>query len=708
MNVYKGQPIKWRQYLPTICGFALLMATTAFYAYHGILKVHQDFALTQSQGKVLVAAPGDVSIRDVPKALAIMQGDIWGDAHYVGEVNWYPFVTPLLAAMTAKLSGQSIHFAYATVVTLTNAYLLAAVGLLLYLCLGVPGFLALPVVILLGLFWPGGCLHPCNTARLSLVLFVVVAGALWERSPSRISRRTTVLLAVLGGLTGLLGLWHGASFFTAGAVSAVLLSHWVIAGIKAGLDKLRILMPVALYVGIVAGFLSLLVAPQIIHYGRLQQHDAARLWLEYYYQGGNLPQSFFSLALLPGGINSLFLFAFLAGFLPHPTDPEKLRRFPLLIGYIFTKTLGHFGFVLNSQEYPWLARLSSKLLVAPPHTFDGTGNFLLVLIKLLVMGMLVKWLIKCLFTRLSFHSSSNSVNQPFLNSWQLGSFLGFLLSLYGVLFFRFPRIGPLDMITVDRALYDFAQATAKIVGTQTTVYQANDLIQLAPLKIFHLGSSDHANPYVQIERGEAQGHLKSMLNAPLSLAEDILQHYRIQYAVTSPSSYDLVVRLCGGKPVLETAMGYTLFELESRCYLPDLDVQDTPPLSRVNNFNVLLDTESPLVITGVAPNTGDNALEYARVPVGDLLLTKLTIRGKVIGNLDESGITPRVVFWGEQGFVGETWDNYPVSGQFKVDFWFIPPAGTTNVTPRLSFAQSCFSKGQQIVVEDYVLVQEHP
>ena len=42
----------------------------------------------------------------------IANGHFLADAHNQGEVRWYPFVTPLVAGLTARLTGWPVFQAY--------------------------------------------------------------------------------------------------------------------------------------------------------------------------------------------------------------------------------------------------------------------------------------------------------------------------------------------------------------------------------------------------------------------------------------------------------------------------------------------------------------------------------------------------------------------------------------------------------------------
>ncbi len=130
----------------------------------------------------------------------------------------------------------------------------------------------------------------------------------------------------------------------------------------------------------------------------------------------------------------------------------------------------------------------------------------------------------------------------------------------------------------------------------------------------------------------------------------------------------------------------------------------SPTFKKVNNAHVLLETESPLIITGISPGPG-NYLEYNNHPVRIVNqrypIPQFKIHGEVLGKIKTSCILPRVVFWGEKGYLGETMSKYPVNGKFDIYFPFSIPDGTIDITPRITFDASCFSQGQRILIEKF-------
>ena len=130
----------------------------------------------------------------------------------------------------------------------------------------------------------------------------------------------------------------------------------------------------------------------------------------------------------------------------------------------------------------------------------------------------------------------------------------------------------------------------------------------------------------------------------------------------------------------------------------------SPSLRMEGHENVVLASESPLIIAGIIPGV-NHYLEYETCPVRIILQkyssTKLKIQGKVLGGAIASCIIPKVVFWGPTGYNGETSFQSSIEGTFDINFLFAVPEGTIKVTPRITFDNSCFSKGQKILVKEF-------
>ncbi|HEX9371594.1 MAG TPA: hypothetical protein VF897_11340, partial [Roseiflexaceae bacterium] len=324
----------------TIAGFALLAIVTIAYARGGLAIVRQVTERAAHEGQAVVQPLGDIAMRDVPKASAIQQGRWFDDPHYPDEVHWYPFITPLAAALYANAFQEPLQSAYLIVAVLFSAAALAAAGALMYVYFGAPGLAFFPIVVLLGTFWPDNTTYPISTSHALLFLLLGVAGAIMAGAGAANGR----LFALLGALTGLLGLWHGSSLIAAGFISLCLIVWATAARIRAGARPRAALAPALLYGLSFAVCISPLIAPQLIRYGTLKQSDAARLFLIEDYQGGNLPEALFSLRLFPRGADAVWLAIFALSLFVGGDRAARIKRVPLAIGYLFCILLGHLGF----------------------------------------------------------------------------------------------------------------------------------------------------------------------------------------------------------------------------------------------------------------------------------------------------------------------------------------------------------------------------
>lgn len=130
----------------------------------------------------------------------------------------------------------------------------------------------------------------------------------------------------------------------------------------------------------------------------------------------------------------------------------------------------------------------------------------------------------------------------------------------------------------------------------------------------------------------------------------------------------------------------------------------SPSIRMLLNANVVLQSPSPLIITGVLPGV-HNYLEYVSYPVEIILqkypYPKLKIQGEVFGGARTSCIIPTVVFWGPKGHIGENTLKYSIEGNFDINFSLTIPDGTLRVTPLITFDNSCFSEGQKIFIRDF-------
>jgi hypothetical protein len=123
------------------------------------------------------------------------------------------------------------------------------------------------------------------------------------------------------------------------------------------------------------------------------------------------------------------------------------------------------------------------------------------------------------------------------------------------------------------------------------------------------------------------------------------------------------------------------------------------PLVRKWAINVEIARRVPFTIRNVAPKeSGDNYIEYLTMPITGSVV-RYRIRGLIRGEDAESCIYPRLVFWGERGkYLGEVAPRYVIKGRFDIELWWPLTTETKEVTPRISFDQSCFAEGQEIAI----------
>lgn len=138
-----------------------------------------------------------------------------------------------------------------------------------------------------------------------------------------------------------------------------------------------------------------------------------------------------------------------------------------------------------------------------------------------------------------------------------------------------------------------------------------------------------------------------------------------------------------------------------------------PILNQIGASNIIIQSEFPLIISGVIANK-DNYLSYDNCSVPILLYKfpkpSLQIKGEVIGKDRSSCIVPRVVFWEPHDsylninltpgrYIGEDFKKFPVRNKFRIIFQFNIPPRTTILSPRITFDAKCFS-GQQIIINE--------
>ena len=544
---------------------ALLAIGSLLPVVHGVQALGAiDVAVrdARAQGLELVVTTGDVAIRDIPKALEIGRGGLFADPHYAGEPHWYPFLTPLLAAGVSALAGLPINQAYFATGALLGALLLVALALLLRSWAGNAGLAVLALAVLAGLVVPDDGVYPFATARLPFTVFMLAAGAAFSRDGARGRPLGSLRMFLAGGvLTGLLGVWHGASFVVASALSAVLLGKLAAGAIRSPDGRRERLVRAAAYALAAASIAALLFLPQLLRYGTLRQSDAARFWLlDSLYGAGDRPTDLFRLALLPRGTDALWLLAFAVGLVL--AGSRRRPAVPLAIGYAFAKALAHLGFVLNAGGHPWLAALARRLLVVPPHTLNDIAEYTLLLAKLWVVATAVRAVLES--PRARSLAGRAVARVPAFGREGVREAVALLatLALALVAAVRLPPPAPLFAQAIDGALPPFAERVAALLGPGETITGANGLIRLVPIKILAMTTEAHSNPYVHDERTVAAHMLdETAARGDWGAVGAILDEYRIRYVFGDGP----LGRGCGEGAVLFSPQGSPVFRLAPGC-----------------------------------------------------------------------------------------------------------------------------------------------
>lgn len=690
-----------------IAGFMLLTFVTVLYVRDGYAAIRQTIQSEALKGQVVVEGIGDIALRDVPKANAIRQGHWFDDPHYVGEAHWYPFMTPLMVAIYSGAVGEPLQSAYLIVGMLCSALALFAAGILLYVHFGVNGLMVLPVCILLGIFWPDNGTAPTNTATAPLICFLLIAGSLFETIRTHSTQKVSSLFAALGAMNGLLGLWHGASFFAAGFISFCLIIYYVIKNVRLSAKRITLLVPVLRYGLLLLICISPLIVPQIIHYGTLKQADVARLFLLDIYHGGNAPEALLSFSLVPRGLDGMFLVGFVVFLFIGSAISSRMKLLPYALGYLFCIVFTHLGFVLHSTAYPWLGRISSMLLVSPPHTFYYVSQTLLVIIKMLVIGIVFDAIARTIgkFGNRVFVASAGNYQKSLARI-----FLIIATSIaYGILMVRFPDQAITYTRTVSQSVFDFTQKVSAMAGPNDAVYVDYEwgqweLMQVYPFKVVYLQSPYHRNPYVEDDRIHAEERLNAVGNDGHTLVS-LLQAYHVRYVLTMPGVINAIAVMCSDAPILQSPEGHKLYLLNDTCSEPRLTHQSA--IDPVDALALLFESDfsSPLLVGGVKPGTKDHFIAYPKNPVESQQIMEMRIQGHVLGSVQSSCIKPRIAFWKKKKLFATKEFLAHVKGAFDIRFWFVPFDSATDFEPQISFDAECLSAGQKISVSSVTIAQ---
>jgi hypothetical protein len=521
----------------------LLLAVVGRTCALGSASIDQEVRRLAAQDRVLTIAGGDVSLRDVPKTHEIRSGRFFADPYYAGERHWYPFLTSTVAAAIAGVTGSAVPVAFFRAEVGFVALYLAGLAVLAFVAFRWRGLLALPVVVWLGALHPGNGLYPIEAVRGGLCLFLAGAALCHEREPGW--RHA----AGLGLAIGLLGLWNGAAFALAGAVTAVLMAiaarRWIRERRPRACLRLVPLLAAALP-------LALLFAPQWLRHGRLAVPEAARVWSADIYQGATLWKAF-TLPLAPRGLHLVFFLAVLARLLGgrRLRLPSWPRVVPLVLAYTGALFFAHLGFVAADRTYPLFSRAARGLLLAPAHTFLAMAEACRPVVA--VAGLVA-------IAELAGAAWRRFGRAPWPGERLAPLVPALSLVACAALVFTFPyRITRFEA-SESRAFDRFARDVgARLGGAPVFFRYPGRFVQSSSIKILKLSVAEYANPYAHAERTRAERAIDEALRTgQVATADALLDQYGIAHVMEDPRApADPVIRRCGG-PVLIEHEGYRL------------------------------------------------------------------------------------------------------------------------------------------------------
>ena len=539
---------------------AVVTAVAALHTGRALQAIGTAFGDARGRGDELVVARGDVAVRDVPKALRMRNGRLFEDPHYAGEPHWYPFATPAVAAAVSRVFRLPINEAYFGSAAVLSGLALVGFAVLLASFGGTLGLALFSVMLLAGVGWPSTGAYPFETAVLPFTLFFVAAAAAVRAVGGAESSPGRAPLVAMGLLGGLLGIWHGASFLVASFVSAYVFARLVVRALNHPAERRETLLRAGLLTVTILVPFALLVGPQIIHYGHLRQSDAARLYLEPWYRGGDDWGALVRGALVPRGWGLLWLCAFAAGFARF--RDARPTAMPLAIAYVVGKVLAHAGFVVNSVSHPTAAAIARRVLLVPPHTLNHVAE--------VAFGFMQAWLAVAIARAVLRSKVADGLRQ----GWErrgLSVRHRVVQRVVGAAAFAVAtavvvgRMPPADKPYARPAALDtvrFAERLSAMAGPDDVVLGANGLIHMAALNLLWIDAPEHANPYVAEEREAAMAALERGAAAGDRRAiSEVLRRYRVRFTVGD----SVVARMCGEAVVLVAPDGSPVVRLREGC-----------------------------------------------------------------------------------------------------------------------------------------------
>ncbi len=672
--------------LPTLLLLALLGLGAAAHAGASLISLQRFRQTASARNTEIAFPPGDLTLRDLPKAQQLMAAqslaEIFDDGQYAGETNWYPFINPLLTAITAKITHQSATVSLALVAIAINAAVILAVGGLLVWLFGWKGLVALGAGLALNFITFNGGAYPIGTARLPFALFLIVAGALFA-GPGRVSgRRRVALFAALGFLHGLMALWQGSSFITASFVGGVLILYWLAAS-RGGRGSA--LAGIGVYALVTLALFALLIGPQLLHYGRYVSGDEARLYLSNTYDKGDNLAPILSLRFLitDTGASLLALIGFAALFIRNPHASIRAVAAAILLAYVFATCMSALGYAQNSTQAPWLAQLIQKFMPAPAHTFGYVAQFCNALMRVMGVAAFVVWVME-----LAAQTPLRRLPPPALGAAR-AALAALAIIPIGLNFARQEKM--LAGSGVDKEVTQFAAQAAALVPRNATVYGAESLMSYAPFKIL-LGSAPHANPYAQAARQQAKDTLtdQDLIGAgDAAPFTKTLAAAGLRYAIVSSNDKTAFLRLCAGERLLKSSAGaFELITLNDACAYPAFG----SPISlseAASAQNATLAAANGVLQMSAASGAGGFAIaNFSAVPIQPVDLVGLRVRGLAEA---PTCLTAGVLFQSkaQNKELGRASKTQTVSGAFEFTAWMVAPAGADGVVPALALDPAC-------------------
>lgn len=689
--------------LSTLLLLALLFAGAAAHAGASFISLQHARQNAAARNAEISFYPGDLTLRDLPKAQQLMAAqspaEIFDDGQYAGEKNWYPFITPLLTAITAKITHQSATVSLALVAIAINTAVILVVGGLLAWLFGWMGLVALGGGLALNFISFNGGSYPISTMRLPFALFLVVAGALFA-GPGHIPKNKWLpLFATLGVLHGLLSLWQGSSFITASFVGGMLIIYWLLVSRE---GRGFALAGIAVYALITVALFALLIGPQLLHYGRYVSGDEARLYLGNGYDNGNNLGSILTLRFLitDTGASLLALIGFFTLFIRNPNTKIKAVAVAILLAYAFAVCMSALGFAQNSTQAPWLAQLIQKFMPAPAHTFGYVAQFCNTLMRVLGLGAFLVWVME-----LAARTFLARLPQRVLGVARF-ALVALAMIPIGLDYSRQEKL--LSLTGVDREVTQFAAQAAALVPRNATVYGAEHIMQYAPFKIL-IGSAPHANPYAQPARNRANDTLtdQDLIGAgDAAPFQKTLNEFDVRYAIVPSNDKNAFLRLCAGERMLKSSAGaLELIRLNGACTYPAFDI--SIPLTNATPVqNTTLDAANGILQMSIAsPANGFAIANFSSTAAQPGDLVGLRLRGQVE---TPTCLTAGALFKAsaQTKEMDRASKTQTVSGAFEYVVWMIVPAGADLVTPVLALDPACAASTQAVRIDSVSIARK--